>query len=110
MSSEEGEVTLYGSKECGACKEADSDLKGGKNIKYTYVDIESHEGQHYLEKIGVKEGDHTDIPKIKACKVVKDEQGNSTKKCAEVNTYDKSKWQSIKEGKLPELDYKDEGV
>jgi glutaredoxin len=110
MSSEEGEITLYGSKDCNACKDSDSDLKSNAKggIKYNYVDIESHEGQHYLESIGVKEGEHTDIPKIKACKIVKDESGNSKRKCAQVSNYDKDKWNSLKEGRLPDLDYKEE--
>lgn len=108
---DEGEITIYGDSECKVCDEAKQDLttatQGKTNIKYRYVDIKSDEGQHYLEHKGVKPGEKTNVPHIKACKTETDAQGNKKTKCAEVDSYDKEKWKSIKDDKFPELSYVD---
>jgi predicted DCC family thiol-disulfide oxidoreductase YuxK len=112
MQEESGEIVVYGDNDCGVCTETKADLsshtQGKANIKYRYVDINSDEGQHYLEHKGVKPGQKTSVPHIKACKIETQSDGSTKKKCADVDNYDKKKWESVKEGKMPDLSYQDE--
>jgi len=108
---EEGEITVYGDSECKVCTESKDDLSsataGKSNIKFKYVDINSEEGQHFLEHKGIKPGEKTSVPHIQACKVEQQPDGSKKKKCAEVDSYDKEKWKSIKDDKFPDLSYVD---
>lgn len=99
------DVILYGDKEnCGKCADGDKDLsektKNSRVISYHYKDIYSDEGQEYLRKKGVKEGDNVNIPYIKACKVELDGD-QKKKKCAEVNEYQSDSWKSLENDELP---------
>lgn len=108
---EEGEITVYGDSECKVCTESKDDLSsataGKSNIKFKYVDINSEEGQHFLEHKGIKPGEKTSVPHIQACKTETQPDGSKKKKCAEVDSYDKEKWKSIKDDKFPDLSYVD---
>jgi hypothetical protein len=98
------EVIVYGDKEsCEVCEQADKEIseraKKSSTIEYHYKDIQSENGQHFLEGKGVKEGEKINVPYIQACST---DPTTKKKSCATVNEYDPDQWKSLDEGKLPE--------
>lgn len=101
------EVTTYGDDGCEHCVEEKGKftekVKGPNS--YEYVDVHSERGQKHLEEMGVKEGDHVDVPitTVKKCTVEKGEDGKEEKKCSEEKEWKDSFWDSIEKGEVPDV-------
>lgn len=97
------EVTTYGDDGCEGCVDEKTKLSEhikSPNSSYEYVDVHSERGQKHLEEMGIKEGEHVDIPitTIKKCTVEKGEDGKESKKCSEEKEFKDSYLEKLEKG------------
>lgn len=93
-------VRVYGDKDCNNCVETDNKFKEklkNPTVDYAYIDVYSDDGQKKLADLGVKEGEHIDVPivKIEKCEIIKDEHGAEQKKCEPERDFKDSDWSYI---------------
>ena len=100
-------ITTLGDDSCEHCvdeKKKFTEKVKGPNASYEYIDAHSDKGQKLLEEMGVKEGEHVDVPitRVQKCEIVKDETGAEQKKCSTEKDWKDSWMDAIEKGEIPE--------